>query len=228
MSELQEVIELLHIELVILPEFGGLFGRNGLYFLPFCLESLHLVEGLVGFFGCSSQLLYALQYLEFSFQVLLFLQLLFLQEGGSALTDDLHGRSENGFLQVHRGHECILGASFGEVLLACFLSFSVVEFVEELLEQVKLLLIGGFSVFHNLLGTCHHLFFGLVYVGRRHGFTFSRLWLLCILLRLFLFFCRLLHRGILLRNLLVLELVLPYFFFNLSRLLQGSGLVSLG
>ena len=46
--EFQQVVELLHIELVVTPEFTGLFCRHVLDIFPFCLQGLELLIGFVG------------------------------------------------------------------------------------------------------------------------------------------------------------------------------------
>ena len=40
---LQQVVELLHAELVVLPQFGGILGGYGLYLLPLCLKAAEFI-----------------------------------------------------------------------------------------------------------------------------------------------------------------------------------------
>ena len=173
MTQFQQVIELFYVELVILPQFGSLLGRYGLYLLPLGLQSLHLVVGLVGFVGCGSQLLYALQNLKFALQVLLLLHLLLLQQCSTALSDGLHGSSEDGLLCIHWWLEGLFGATGSKVLFACLDGFGIVELVEELLQKVQLLLVRSLACLHYLPGSCHHLFLGLVYIGSGCGLAFG-------------------------------------------------------
>ena len=48
--QFQKVIELLHVELVVTPEFTGLFCRHIFDFFPFCLQGFEILIGFIGLF----------------------------------------------------------------------------------------------------------------------------------------------------------------------------------
>ena len=157
MSELEEVVVLLHVELVVLPELGGAFSGNGFYFLPFGLECLELVEVLVGFFGSGSELLYAFYYLELALEVLLLLLFDVFLDGSPAFANDLHSLAEGGLCGVDLRHELVRFAACVDEGLEGFLHFGVVELVEELLEEGEFLFVAHFVALCYFLHACHDL-----------------------------------------------------------------------
>ena len=49
--QLQQVVELLHIELVVAPQLVGFLSGNGLDVAPLLLQGLEILIGLAGFLG---------------------------------------------------------------------------------------------------------------------------------------------------------------------------------
>ncbi len=76
--QFQQVVELLHIELVVAPQLVGLVSRHSLDFLPLLLQSLEVGVRLASFLGRGSHGLYLLDYSELLLKV--FLLFLFLFE----------------------------------------------------------------------------------------------------------------------------------------------------
>ena len=177
-SELEEVVVLLYVELVVLPEFGGAFGGYGFYLFPFGLQSLELVEVLVGFLGCGCELLYAFYYLELALEVLLLLLFDVFLDGGPALAYDLHGFAEGWLGRVYLGYELVRFAACVDVGLEGCLHFGVVELVEELLEEGEFLFVAHF------VALCYFLHAGHDLVLRAEGLLHDGLFVLgCLCVR---------------------------------------------
>ena len=156
-AELQQIVELLDVELIVLPELRGTLGRHGLYLLPLVLQGLELVEVLVGLLGRGGELLYALQDFELTLQVGLLLLFYRFLDGGATLADCLHRFAEDGFRRVDFRHELALLATCLDVGLEGLLHLGVVELVEELFQQVELRLIASLAALGDFLDASHDL-----------------------------------------------------------------------
>ena len=161
MSKLKEVIELLHIELVVLPQFRGTLSRDGLYLLPLVLQRLELIEVLVRLLWSGGKLLDALQDFELALKVVLLLLLLGFLDSSTTFTNRLHCLTEKRFRRIYLWHELVFLAACLYESAESLLHLSIVELIEELLEQVELRLVAHFVALCNLLYTCHHLVFRL-------------------------------------------------------------------
>ena len=230
MAELEQVVVLLYVELIVLPELCGTFGGNSLYLFPFVLECFELIEVLVGFFGRGGELLDAFQNFELALEVVLLLLLQSFLNSCTTFANGLHGFAESWFCRVNLGHELVLFATCLYEGLEGFLHFGIVELVEELLQEVefrsvaKLVASGyfldaGHDFFLCLEGLLHDCLFGLVFNDRLFAFFGHR--------------CASLfgHRGAFLFNgcHFRFRYLFNYVFYclfgsNLRRLLKGSGL----
>ena len=163
MSQLQQVVELLHVKLVVLPQLRGTLSRNQLYLLPLSLQGLELVKGTVGFLRCRGQLLNAVQYLQFSLQILCLLTFQLLLCSSAAIADQLHRCTELRLQRVNLRFELLRFAATLYEGLSCFLNFCVMELVEELFQQIQFLLLTGFTALCDFLYSVHNLFLCCVY-----------------------------------------------------------------
>ena len=92
--QLQQVVELLHVVLIGLPDFRGALCWHGSDFLPLGLQLLKLVEVLTNLFRRSDQFLDALDDGEFLLEVLGLLLLHGFSNLGSTLADACHDSLE--------------------------------------------------------------------------------------------------------------------------------------
>ena len=160
-AQLQQVVELLSVELVVLPNLRALFCRDGTDFLPCLLQLLELVEVCAHLFGSGGQLLYLLQDGGLALEVLCALFLKAQLLCGTTFADGLHGLAEGLFLRIHYGNiGCGVAALF-DVLLACLLERLVVITVEELLKLFHIGLFGDEFCLCQFLCTSHNLFFSV-------------------------------------------------------------------
>ena len=160
-AQLQQVVELLGIELVVLPDLCALLGRNSANLLPCLLQLLELVEVCAHLLGSGGQLLYLLQYGSLALEVVGTLLLKTELFGSTTLTNDLHSLTEGFLLWVHNGNIGRGVATLFDVLLACLLERLVVITVEELLEHFHIALLGDDLGLCQFLCTCHYLFFSV-------------------------------------------------------------------
>ena len=158
-TQLQQVVELLGVELVVLPDLCALLGRNGTYLLPCLLQLLELVEVCPHLLGSGGQLLDLLQDGSLALEVVGALLLDAELLGSTALANGLHGLAEGLFLGIHYGNIGCGVATLFDVLLACLLERLVVITVEELLEQFHFVFLWDEFGLCQFLCTCHYLFF---------------------------------------------------------------------
>ena len=159
-THLQQVVELLAVKLVVLPDFGGALGRHGAALFEGGLQLLELGKILGGVFGREGHLLDALQDVELAVEILHALLLQTLHLFGAALAEGLYGFSELRFERVNVGNEGLgLAAAVNEGLTGCN-DFLVVKFVVKRLQEVNLLFVAGGGAGSQCLHACHYFLLG--------------------------------------------------------------------
>ena len=103
--KLQQVIELLHIKLVVAPQLACALCRHSLYLFPLLLQLLKLVIRLVCLLRRGGHSLYFLNDVKLLLQVFLLLLLLLLEHLGSLFAHNAHLGLEDLFVLV--GHDLI-------------------------------------------------------------------------------------------------------------------------
>ena len=158
--QLQQVVEFLHIELIVFPQFVHLGGGHEGYFVPLLLQLLELSVVLVGVIGRFHQFLQLFDDGELYLQVHFPLFLLFGGQFAPLFFDDGHDILEFFFRRVRGGNKVFGRASvFNELFLGRFL-FSVVQLVEGLLQAVDVGLRSVFHVGSDFFQFGQDLFFG--------------------------------------------------------------------
>ena len=185
MAEAQLVVELLHVELVVFPEFGGALSGHVFDFLPFVLEGLDgviLFVGLVGRYGCG---LDGFDDFEFAAEVVLFFLFCCLKCFGTEFANEGHFGFEGRLVHIGLGHIFFDGTASSHEGVACGSSLGVVQAVVHLLECFEfaaghvasrlcdfaqafddsLLRIGQYEHGHLVFGCGHGLevFFGIIH-----------------------------------------------------------------
>ena len=165
--QLEQVIELLHVELVVTPQLVGLLGRHILDFFPFLLQGLEFLIGLVGFLRRGNHAFYLLDDGQFLLQVVGFLGFLFLEELGTLLLDDAHFGLE-GFL--FRIRSDMVGSQVASCLGICLelgIALGNVQLVEYRFQVVYFVFLQWLVAVSNLRDAVEYLLLGVVHFPLR-------------------------------------------------------------
>ena len=153
---------------------------------------------------------------EFAFQVVLLLLFQGFLNGGTTVANGLHSLAESGFCGIDFRRELTFFATCLEVSVVGLLNFRIVEFVEELFQEVEFGLVSNLTTLGYLLNSGNHFFLRLEGLLHDFLFRFSSLIYFVLHFRLSCGFFHLLNFGF------------GYLFVsNLRRLLKGSSFVSL-
>ena len=134
--QFQQVVELLHVELIVAPQLVSALSRHSLDFAPLLLQFLELLERPVGLVGRCGHSLYFLDDLKFTFQVVLLFRLLRLENLSPLFLDDVHLGLESLFLVVGSHLIGFRVATGIEIFFLLGLALGDMQFVEEGLQQV--------------------------------------------------------------------------------------------
>ena len=158
----EHIIELLHVELIVTPQFIGLLGRNVLDLTPLLLQGLELLIAFVGLLGSGDHRLDLLDDLELLGQVGLFLGFLLLEYLGTLLLDNAHLGLKGLFLFVRSDLILFRIAASVEISLETGFALCNMQLVEGGLQIVHLLFLGRLVTMGDIPDTLQNLCFGLV------------------------------------------------------------------
>ena len=151
--QLQQVVELLHIQLVVTPQFVGLLCWHVLDFFPLFLQGFEVLIRLVSLLRGGYHGLYLLDDGELLLQVLLLLLLLLAEQLLTLFLDNTHLGLEGFLLWV--GCYLVLfwvATTINIFLEGCF-TFGNMQLVEDCLQVVDLVFLGSLVAVSNLTDT---------------------------------------------------------------------------
>ena len=158
----EHIIELLHIELIVTPQFIGLLGRYILDLTPLLLQGFELLIAFVGLLRRGDHRLDLLDNLELLGQVGLFLGFLLLEDLSAFLFDNAHLGLKGFFHFVGSDLVLLRIATAVDVGLETGFALCDMQLVESGLQIVNLFLLGSLVAVGDIPDTLQNLCFGLV------------------------------------------------------------------
>ena len=137
--QLQQIIELLHVQLIVAPQLIGLLSGNKTDLLPFLLQFLKLLVVLVSLFGRGNHAFNLLNDVQLLLQVLLFFSLLFKEHLCAFFLDNTHLSLEHFFVLIRKNGILLGIATCFKIGFLCSLAFCEMQLVERGLQQVNFL-----------------------------------------------------------------------------------------
>ncbi len=137
--QLQQIIELLHVQLIVAPQLVGLLSGNKTDLLPFLLQLLKFLVVLIGLFGRGNHAFNLLNDVQLLLQVLLFLGFLLKEKLGTFFLDNTHLSLEHFFVLIRKNGILLGIATCFKIGFLCSLAFCEMQFVERGLQQVNFL-----------------------------------------------------------------------------------------
>ena len=144
--EVDEVVELLHVELVVAPELVGLLGGHGLDLLPLRLEGFEVLEVGIGLLGRGDHRLDLLDDLQLLLEVVLLQLLELLKRLLSFLLDDGHLGLEGLLVIIGQNLKLLRVSARLDKRLLLGLTLCEVQLVERCLQVLYLRLVGVVSL----------------------------------------------------------------------------------
>ena len=158
--EVDEVVELLHVELVVAPELVGLLGGHGLDLLPLRLEGFEVLEVGIGLLGRGDHRLDLLDDLQLLLEVVLLQLLELLKRLLSFLLDDGHLSLEGLLVIIGQNLKLLRVSARLDKRLLLGLTLCEVQLVERCLQVLYLRLVRGGLALGDLAQAVHNLLLG--------------------------------------------------------------------
>ena len=158
--QFQQVVELLHIQLVVAPQLVGTLGWHSLDVAPLLLQGLEFLIGLAGFLGRCHHSLDLFYDSLLLLQVFHLLGLLLTEQLLAALLNDTHLSFENFFVLIGGDLVSFWIASTVNIFLQLCLALSNMQFVEYSLQVFHFFLLRSVFAVSYFLYTFKHFLLG--------------------------------------------------------------------
>ena len=155
--EVQLVVKMVYAELIILPEFRGIFSRHKRYGLPFRHQLLHRLKILICLLGRSRFSLDFLYNFQLSLQIFLFFLLLFSCQLSSFIAYFFVDLLKGALVGIRCRHKVVSLSAISHKLLACSHNFSVAQAIIRLLKPFQLGALHVLRIFAQRFQPLNHL-----------------------------------------------------------------------